>query len=229
MRFLQPLLTKTKTGRDEFTEIAPPTKVDKKGARRYIALKLRKLEVLSELNHKVASQIEETLIKDLWERRIPVVKIPKTVHPDLKYNIFLRLNQGSVTLNYQEIRNCLYRGPYNDLIRNLGEDPKFLELWGRREPDKRMRDRERVLAFFAFAHRSHEEYTPPRHKFLNEEMEANREISKEVLEEYRREFWASVEWVKRVFRENAFRLFVVGNEDNPKGKWERRMDTIYEV
>lgn len=231
LRFLQPLLTKTQSDRDIFTKTAQPTKVERKGARRYIALTLKQLEVLVELNRKIASQIEEKLIKDFWERRIPVVKIPKTVHPDLKYAIFLRLNQGSVTLNHQEIRNCLYRGPYNDLIRDLGEDPKFLKLWKKREPDRRMKDRERVLAFFAFAHlASLEEYEPPRHRFLNHEMEINRDASKETLEDYKREFWTSTDWVKRVFgEENAFRLFEAGNEENPQGKWIRKMDTIYEV
>ena len=229
VRFLQPLLTTTKEGRDTYTKVVHPTKVDRKGGRKYIALVLKKLEILEELNHKKATDIEQGRMKSFWERKIPVVAISRTVHPDLKFEIFIRLNQGAMTLNRQEIRNCLYRGPYNDLIKKLAENPKFLELWGKREPDKRMKDRERVLAFFAFAHHPLEEYKGPWYRFLNKEMEVNTDATKETLEEYEKEFWSSIEWAKRVFKDNTFRLFEAGTEEKPQGKWGGRRDTIYEV
>jgi hypothetical protein len=229
LRFLQPILTKEKKDRDVFTKTVYPTKKERGGAVRYIALVLKKLEVLPELNGKKATDIEGEIMKKFWDYEVPVVEIPRSVHPDLKYALFVRLNQGSMVLNHQELRNCLYRGAYNDLIRDLAEDPKFLEAFGKRYPDKRMRDRERVLAFFAFAHRL-EVYQPPRHRFLNQEMEANREIEKEQIEEYREEFWRSLEWTMKVFGSEAFRLFYAGNEDNPDGSWsKRRMDMVFEV
>ncbi|MBC7327981.1 DUF262 domain-containing protein [bacterium] len=229
-RFLQPLLTKDKGDRDSFTKAVPPTKVEKSGARRFTALVLKNMEVLDELNRKKSTDIKPEVMRNFWDYLLSVVEIPKDVHPDLKYALFVRLNLGSMNLNAQEIRNCLYRGPYNDLIRDIGEDPKFLEAWGKKYPDKRMRDRERVLAFFAFAH-GLDRYSTPRHRFLSKEMELNQSIPKEVVEEYRQEFWNSFEWCKRVFKENAFRFFEVGDEDdNPKGNWSRRRyDTIYEL
>ena len=41
---------------------------------------------------------------------IRVVKILKESHPDIKFDVFERLNKGSVKLNNQELRNCVYRG-----------------------------------------------------------------------------------------------------------------------
>ena len=38
---------------------------------------------------------------------------------DLKYIIFERLNKGGTKLNDMEIRNCLYRGSLNNLIKKL--------------------------------------------------------------------------------------------------------------
>jgi hypothetical protein len=38
---------------------------------------------------------------------------------DLRYEIFERLNRGSVALNEQELRNCVYRGPFNILLADL--------------------------------------------------------------------------------------------------------------
>ena len=52
--------------------------------------------------------------------RVNVIK--KDSHRDIKYDIFMRLNRGAVTLNYQELRNCMYRGNLNDAAKELCEE-----------------------------------------------------------------------------------------------------------
>lgn len=38
---------------------------------------------------------------------------------DMRFIVFERINTGSVKLNDMEIRNCLFRGPVNDLLKEL--------------------------------------------------------------------------------------------------------------
>ena len=41
---------------------------------------------------------------------------------ELKYEIFSRLNQGAISLKPQELRNCIYRGSYNQMLEELAEN-----------------------------------------------------------------------------------------------------------
>jgi len=192
-------------------------------------LRLTGLEVLLELN---GSGIDSLAIEDreqLWETPLSIIELPKTAHFDMKYVLFARLNQGSMSLNPQELRNCLYRGSYNQLIARLGESSSFLSLWGRSVPDKRMKHRELVLRVFALLHRR-DKYRIPFRAFLNDEMKACGNIQQQDVERYRQQFERATIWVERIFGNEVFRQFQVGNENNPTGQWgRRRYDLIYEV
>ena len=67
---------------------------------------------------------------------------------ELRYEIFERLNRGSMVLNQQEIRNCAYRGPFNDLLCQLEQDSCWRKVKGGDSPDPRFREREMILRFF---------------------------------------------------------------------------------
>ena len=189
-------------------------------------LSLRNLNVLSELSGKRVTALRIEDRQRLWDTTLPVIILLKENHPDLKYELFSRLNQGSMSLTNQELRNCIYRGPYNRMIAHLSENREFLHLWNRNQPDKRMRTRELILRFFALLHRR-DRYRTPFREFLNEEMRENRYTAREA---FLREFDAAVKWVERVFGREAFRLFGIGNESNPSGTWgRRRYDLIYEL
>lgn len=192
-------------------------------------LMLTGCEVRTDLNGRDITALNISDRSKLWDRQQSVIRVKKESNPDMKFKLFARLNLGAMTLNPQELRNCLYRGPYNNLIAQLAEDPKVLKVFGRREPDKRMNDRERVLRFFALAHRR-ESYRTPFRSFLNDEMAANQRVSSDDLSRYRAEFRQALDWTSRVFPEAEFRLFRVGKEANPNGFWERRrMDLVYET
>lgn len=192
-------------------------------------IRLAGLEVMSELNGTLITSLPIDERKKLWDTLLTVIQLPKTAHPDMKYILFSRLNQGSMTLNSQELRNCLYRGTYNNLIAQLSEKQDFLSLWGRSNPDRRMRHRELVLRFFAMLHRRNL-YRRPFRAFLNDEMESARDLPSQDLDKYRHQFQLAISWINRVFGNEAFRQFQVGNPNNPSGQWgSRRYDLIYEV
>lgn len=186
-------------------------------------------EVLNRLNDRGVTALDLNDRAKLWDRIQKVVFVKKESNPVMKFVLFARLNLGAMALNPQELRNCLYRGPYNNLIARLAEDYEVLKIFGRKEPDKRMGDRERVLRFFALAHRR-ERYQTPFRAFLNEEMADNQYAPSADLSCYEAEFRAALTWTSRIFPDVMFRLFRLGTADNPNGLWSRRrMDLLYEV
>ena len=65
-------------------------------------------------------------------RRIQNLSLPVTVircdltkenHTEYLFTIFHRLNSGGSRLNHQEIRNCIFSGPYNNFLRDLDQMP----------------------------------------------------------------------------------------------------------
>jgi|SRR5579864_927562 len=192
-------------------------------------LTLSKLEILPDLNGKTVTALTRDDRTKLWETEIGIVCLPADAHPDMRYALFARLNLGSMSLNSQELRNCLYRGPYNTLIASLSEGQRFLRLWGKNAPDKRMHDRELVLRFFAMLHRA-ERYRRPFRVFLNDEISENRDLSAFSGAECRNAMDLGMTWVERVFDKESFRLFRVGKPANPQGRWgTRRVDLVYEL
>ena len=92
-----------------------------------------------------------------------------------------------------------------------------------------MKDREKVLRFFALAHRRAEYTSGPFRSFLNAEMKVNQHAASDGISRFEKEFLNAVTWVKRVFAGQEFRMFRVGTPEDPNGSWDRRMDLIYDV
>lgn len=217
-RFMQPLLK----GPAEVKGVEVPW-------RSLSPLTLRSLEVMPEFNGRGITSLSIDDREKLWQTKLNIIRLPVTTHPDMKYALFARLNQGSMSLNNQELRNCLYRGPYNKLIAQLSEDRAFLRLWDVSTPDKRMRHRELVLRFFAFLHRA-DRYRPPLRAFLSDEMIFSSQLDDDAAALFQQQFNTALVWVDRIFGKEAFRLFRIGSEYNPVGIWtSRRLELVYEV
>lgn len=192
-------------------------------------LKLGSLRVLTHLNGRTFDQWGEYQSK-FEEAAMRVVMIRKQSDPDVRYEIFERLNSGSMGLNDQELRNCVYRGDYNRLLHELSEDRDFLFVLGWKKPDKRMRDIELVLRFFAFDRATYLNYRSPMKAFLNKEMDQCRFLNQGGRAEKRARFKNAVSLAKTVFGTNAFRRFVPGTEKDPNGDWERSLNrALYDV
>lgn len=58
------------------------------------------------------------------------MRIDSTVDPQVKFDIFERLNSGAVQLELQELRNAIYRGKFNDIIKELAKNEDFRKLLG---------------------------------------------------------------------------------------------------
>jgi len=187
-------------------------------------LKLSGLTILAELNGKRFQDLPKNLQDKFENATIRIIEIRKESDPDVKFEIFERLNTGAVQLNVQELRNCIYRGRYNELLKELSGNKDFQFLLGLKEPHNRMQDRELILRFFAFYHNTYLKYTPPMKRFLNKEMEKYRDLNDAEENKLRDVFKKSVRLSKIVFGDKAFHRFVAGSKEDPNGCYERKMN-----
>jgi len=184
--------------------------------------KLNNLNVFTELNGIFFKDLPKELQKKIRYYKVRTITFRKESEQDLKFEVFERLNTGAVSLNDQELRNCIYRGKYNDLLWKLSEDKTFRELLEIKKPEKRMRDVELVLRFAAFYHNAFINYKPPIKKFLNNDMEKYRNITDQDASKLRDAFRNTVSLIKSFLGEHAFKRFYSGNESQPNGYWEKK-------
>jgi hypothetical protein len=117
-------------------------------------LKLKSLSKFPELNGFIFKDLPAQLRNALTVRPfIRVIILLQQSDPQLKYEVFLRLNTGGEKLKAQEIRNVAYSGALNDLLIELSS-LKFLKKQmkitsNKSTPFTNMDDIEMVLRFFA--------------------------------------------------------------------------------
>ena len=160
----------------------------------------------------------------LDEYSIRTITFKNNTAPNLQFEIFSRLNTGAVALNDQELRNCVYRGPFNDLIKELAKNEKFLKILGLKEQHKRMQDIELVLRFFGFYIKTYLNYKAPMKSFLNETISSQNSViatDKHKIEEYTKIFNQTVNNVYSLLGENCFRRYVKNKNDNT-GSWDSK-------
>lgn len=111
------------------------------------------LEVLDDLNGLKYKELPPFLIRRLEERTIRCLRIDSTIDNQVKYDIFERLNSGSVKLEPQELRNATCRGPFKDLIKVLIKNQSFINATSLSESRiEKMEDEELVLRYFALSY-----------------------------------------------------------------------------
>lgn len=195
------------------------------------SFRLSGLKVFDEYNRKLFSELPEEAQDKVRYCKIRTITFRKESDPNLKFEIFERLNTGSVSLNDQELRNCIYRGPYNQLVKKLAANSEFTSLMGLTKPDKRMKDVELVLRFGAFFHQTYLNYKSPMRSFLNREMERYQFISEADAMELETAFKNSVYIIRSLLGKNAFKRYYKGSENDPNGHWEpKKFNTsLYDI
>lgn len=182
--------------------------------------KLSGLNVYTELNGKKFSDLSDEFQDRVRYYKIRAITFQKDSSENLKFEIFERLNTGSVQLNDQELRNCLYRGGFNIALKEMAEDPDFMFICGLNGPDKRMKDKELVLRFCAFYHKTYLNYKAPMRNFLNSEAIEKRNISDKELSELKTAFKNACQIIRSTFGENSFKRFYKGKDGQENGYWE---------
>ncbi len=180
--------------------------------------RLNKLKILEDLNGKGYAELPQELQERIDSYPIRIIKILKESHPAIKFDVFERLNRGSVRLSDQELRNCIFHGSFNNLLKVLTKNDSFLKMQNLDKPDLRMKDAERILRFFAFCDKGLQNYKSPIKGFLNKYMEEKREISEKESDEKYNLFNKCVELCENVFG---------GDEESLVGKrWQREDEEV---
>jgi hypothetical protein len=123
--------------------------------------KLTALKVWEDLNGQNFNDLQKKkLDRAITRRFVPAVVILKESSSQVKYDVFDRLNTGGVIAEPMEIRNAVFQGGFNKMIRQLADLPAFRRLWDipseQAELEKnglyrKMSDVELVLRFFALS------------------------------------------------------------------------------
>ena len=133
--------------------------------------------------------------------------VVKQIDPDDDtsiFQIFERLNTGGVQLRGQEIRNCIYEGAFNNLLKKLNKGTAWRRIFGVQHEDKRMRDTELILRFLALFYKA--PYKKPMKKFLNDFMKEHRKDDSSKLAGLEKLFTETTEAVLRVLGSKPFNL-----------------------
>lgn len=121
------------------------------------------------------SEEERKLYASVEDISIPITVIrcdyDDPAHMRYLFTIFNRLNSGGVRLNNQEIRNCIYSGLFNDMLKSVDRDHKpwhlvHRRIWGKMD---RFRSVEILLRMLAFSS-SLDKYEGNLAGFLNDYM-----------------------------------------------------------
>ncbi|MCH5245763.1 MAG: DUF262 domain-containing protein [Muribaculaceae bacterium] len=131
---------------------------------------LRQLTVCKELNGLSYSQLPETSKREFDNSSLRCTVITNYNDVQVLYDIFYRLNSGSVPLSSQELRQVLNKGSFADyLIEITKEISPIHKVMGLKEPDDRLRDVEiilRIMTMYFYA----KEYKGNLRRFLDESM-----------------------------------------------------------
>jgi hypothetical protein len=162
---------------------------------------LRGLQVLPTLNGKRWVDLTPRQSRIVLNRTLRCMVISAKSDPNLRFEVFERLNTGGVTLNDQELRNSIYRGPFNALLNEVVTSSTWLELIKRPAPDNRLQHHEMVLRFLSMRAKS-TTYKPPLKAWLNDFMKEYRFAGESELAEFRNWVTQAGRGVQSVFQDS---------------------------
>lgn len=150
---------------------------------------LESLEIVKELITNKYKDLPPKAKSLLDDGMLRIIVIKKDSHPDIKFDIFMRLNNGAVNLNDQELRNCLYRGELIELAKKLSGNSNFLRILKQSEPDSRYIDAEFIIRYISFLDNiiekdgdySVNKYDTSIKSYLNNYLENNRNPSSDKI------------------------------------------------
>jgi hypothetical protein len=172
-------------------------------------LALRGLETFTQLEGFTFSQLPSDLANALRIRPyLRVVTLLKQSDPNLKFEVFHRLNTGGERLNAQEIRNVIFQGPLNDLIiGDLANDSflrRQLKIKSDQSPAYRtMQDAEYVLRFLTLWE-TWQSFSGDLGQSMTDFMERHQHPDSDVLGQYKRVFSRALGWCENLWGEHAF-------------------------
>ncbi|WP_182872946.1 DUF262 domain-containing protein [Microbispora sp. H10670] len=184
---------------------------------------LQGLTVFSEANGLTFDELPTTFQTILETRaNLRAVIILRQSDPDIKYQVFQRLNTGGIRLNPQEIRNSAWPGLLNDMILEESVSNEFHRLLGIRDKNRsaiyrEMRDAEFVLRYLTFR-KNWNTFSGGMGRKLDSFMADHRDMSAHEVEECRAAFRSAARKARAAFGDCAFQRW-----SPEKQQWRRQV------
>jgi len=166
---------------------------------------LKGLTAYPELEGNRFSDLDPRFKRHINNRTLRCITILKETHPQIKFDVFERLNTGAVQLNQQELRHGIYHGELVSLLDELSKERIWKDLSGIRN-DSRMKGAELILRYFAL-YTSLNNYRKPMTSFLTNYCESNSDIDQTDKLYLKNKFLSTLEKVNLMFGNLAFRTF----------------------
>ena len=163
------------------------------------------LATYPELDGFKYSELDPRFQRHIKNRTIRCIVILKDTHPQIKFDVFERLNTGSVKLNPQELRHGIYNGPLIDAIEKLSNISSFKKATSTAN-DKRMKGEEMILRYFALQD-DWQNYEKPMTTYLNSYAENKRALDKKTIEEMSTDFKKNFEKCLELYGDFTFKTF----------------------
>jgi hypothetical protein len=133
--------------------------------------------------------------------------IEKGTPPEVKYNIFKRINTGGLPMTPQELRHALNPGKATKFLAQLATSNEFQQVTKLSKLRKmRMDDREFILGFLAFTLTSYKNsQSEKRNLFLSKALSKVNNMSEQELQVIENNFTKAMIAAWQIFGKNAFR------------------------
>jgi hypothetical protein len=170
------------------------------------SLQLEGLEFLATLRGKTFGQLPRSYQRRIEETQVTVFVIQENTPPQVKFNIFKRINTGGLPLSPQEIRHALYPGAAAVLLEELAASPEFKRATDNAIRDDRMGDRECVLRGLAFMLLKPDSYRAGElDSFLNRAMSEINALKDSEILVLKSRFTKAIGLAKGIFGKHTFR------------------------
>ncbi|HAO22386.1 MAG: hypothetical protein BWK80_56245 [Desulfobacteraceae bacterium IS3] len=168
-------------------------------------LKLTNLEYLKQYDKKGFDDLPTFLQGRIEENQITAYIINPGTPPEVKFNIFKRINTGGLVLTPQEIRHALNQGIPANFIKELAEIDEFHQATDNvLNYSKRMEDRDFATRFIGFYY-GYDEYKSDLDSHLNKAMSNLNLFSVEERNKIKRDFIKAMKASYEIFGNDAFR------------------------
>lgn len=115
------------------------------------SLELTGLAKLDAFNTQRFRTLPQPLQFLFLKRQFRVTALSDKSDHSARFDLFERLNRGGIALSPQEVRDCVYRSPFSDLLSELATNANFLKLIKVQELHKNDGTlEEQVLKFYAY-------------------------------------------------------------------------------
>ncbi|MFM5287784.1 DUF262 domain-containing protein [Aeromonas veronii] len=165
---------------------------------------LQGLTTYPELDGHFFSQLDPRFRRHILNRTLRCITILKETHPQIKFDVFERINTGAVQLNPQEVRHGVYHGSLMKLVDELSDEKIWKDLSGHRN-DTRMKGSELILRFIALI-TMQEQYKKPLKGFLNEFCSSFHNVDEDRILQWKNDFLRTIEAVNYLFGKKAFKI-----------------------